>query len=398
MAVWGVKIIMKYSPEELSKIFFGIKKTLLDYSDCSVEEFNNEFDRFKHFEGKHFSDNDYYVILVYVTFYSGFKAATIEHYREGINKYFRDYQKVMHYDNYMFNKIANDKSMIKNKQKIKACIENAKRVDGIVKHFGSFENYINSFEPDKSDKNLFALIKDLQKFDFLADITTFHFMMDIGLNVLKPDRVIVRIFERLGLITKIDKDKYKLKDYFDVVKVGRMFSEATGLPIRYVDVVFVIYGQVDHALVNSVCSEENPRCDICGVSMFCNYSRESKETVTDVLKRPKNPSKCGTARLHQKRKDSETTISQTDEITENTMSTNIKKREEAKMLNDKSAEKELYRDFWEKALPIFQKRTGMFKKTSLPKDSHEISYTIKGITYYSTINVFGNPQTVHYGT
>jgi len=331
--------------EELSAIFFGIKKTLLDYSDCSVEEFNNEFDRFKHFEGKHFSDNDYYVILVYVTFYSGFTASTVERYREGINKYFCDYQKVMQYDNYIFNKIANDKSMIKNKLKIKACIENAKRVDGIVKHFGSFENYINSFEPDKSDENLFVLIKDLQKFGFLGNRTTFHFMMDIGLNVLKPDRVIVRIFERLGLINKIDESKYKLNDYFDVVKVGRMFSEATGLPIRYVDVVFVIYGQLDHALVNSVCSKENPRCDICGVSMYCNYSRESKETVNNALKLPKTPSKCGTRILQQKLKEPEKMISQNDEITENTMSANIKKKEDAKMSNNKSAKEELYYEF-----------------------------------------------------
>jgi DNA-3-methyladenine glycosylase I len=265
---------MEYTLKELNDIFSKVRETLIQNSEYSLDEFNEKVEEYKHLEGINFTDNDYYKKMVYITFYSGFRASTVEKFKSAIENYFPNYEKVMFYDEDMFNKIANDNFMIKNKQKIRACINNAQKVNEIVKEYGSFENYINHFGPHKNDTNLFKLKKDLKKFDFLDKVTVYHFMMDIGLNVLKPDRVLMRIFERLNLI-------YDEDDLFGVTEVGRLFSEATELPIRYIDIIFVLYGQLTVSKIKYICSEKEPDCNICGVKMYCNYNQSDKGKINN---------------------------------------------------------------------------------------------------------------------
>lgn len=88
----------------------------------------------------------------------------------------------------------------------------------------------------------------------LGKVTSFHFLIDIGKPVLKPDRVICRVFERLGLIENREQ-------LLEAVLQGRKFAEATGYPIRYIDIVFVAYGQVkssEYGIDRGICLEENP--------------------------------------------------------------------------------------------------------------------------------------------
>lgn len=212
------------------------------------------------------SNNDYYKLLVDIIFYSGFKASTVGKYLDTIHSYFSDYKDVMTYTPEKLEQIKNDPKMIKNKAKIAACFKNAGRIDEIVRKYGSVQSYINSFEPNLNDDCLFKLKKSLEKnFSFLGGVTSYHFMTDIGLNVLKPDRVIIRIFNRLGLIENEH-------DLFGAVKIGRAFSSATNLPIRYIDIVFVMYGQLNQERLECICSEKNPKCQKCGVKSYCKYS------------------------------------------------------------------------------------------------------------------------------
>lgn len=144
--------------------------------------------------------------------------------------------------------------MIKNVNKITAVIENAKVFNEIVNKYDSFYNYLKSFEPESSFENLMLLKEELEyKFTYLGGITVYHFLTDIGLDVLKPDRVLTRIFKRLGLI---EDEKQLLK----TVIQGRKFAEATGKSIRYIDIIFVTYGQQTK---EGICFSKNPRCNIC---------------------------------------------------------------------------------------------------------------------------------------
>ena len=250
----GEKIItpnVVNTPEEkqLKAIFSAVYNSLLKYSDYSKDEFDKEFDSFKRFENRVLTDDQYYQLLVDVMFYSGFKASTVTKHRDQIHLHFPNIETVTHYTQKDIDLIANDPMMIKHSLKIEGCINNAKHFKRIIINHGSFAKYIQSFGDLTSETSLQKLKSELKNtFAYLGDKTVNHFMMDIGLNVLKPDRVLLRIFSRLGLIT--DET-----DMQGAIKVGRSFSDATGFPIRYIDVIFVLYGQLDQNKITSICTE-----------------------------------------------------------------------------------------------------------------------------------------------
>lgn len=253
--------------EKMASIFQRVYRTLYTHSDYSEKEFEEKFRPFKDYENRIMSDDDYYRLLVDIIFYSGFRAATVDKYLERIHMHFPNYQVVSRYSLAEIEKIKIDPNMIKNRLKIDACVQNAKKVIEIADKYGSIKAYIESFNPNSSDDALFNLKKSLERnFRYINKTTSYHFMTDIGLNVLKPDRVILRIFKRLGLIESE-------QDLFGAVKIGRAFSKATNLPIRFIDIIFVLYGQLNQEKLECICSEKNPKCNKCGVNTDCLYAK-----------------------------------------------------------------------------------------------------------------------------
>lgn len=251
-------------------IFEKVESTLISVGSVNLpaDKICANLDEFKHLEGKSFFDAEYYWILVCVVFYAGFRAATVNARLNSIRQYFSDYKTAAEYDEHKADDILNAPGMIRNRRKVQACIENARVFKSIVTEHGSFQSYIDSFSPTASFENLMLLKEELAyRFKGLGKITTYHYLTDIGLPVLKPDRVICRIFQRLGLI---ESDKQLLK----TVIQGRKFTQATGHPIRYIDIVFVAYGQIksqEFGLASGICLKQNPLCSICGVTDYCNY-------------------------------------------------------------------------------------------------------------------------------
>jgi len=265
-------ITFEFSKEKLRDIFFKVEDTLFRNSKYTKEEFEINFAYFRNYktyEQMNLNDNEYYTMLVDIIFYSGFRASVVSRKIDIIHSYFSNYEIVNKYSSEDIEKICNDSKMIKNRLKIEACIKNAKRFKEIVNKYGSFKEYIDFHSPDLSEDALYNFKRNLEKnFSYIGGITSYHFMTDIGLNVLKPDRVILRIFERLGLI------EYR-NDYIGAIKAGRAFSQATELSIRYIDIIFVLYGQLDNDDIMTICSEQNPKCDICGVNHVCNYHKQN---------------------------------------------------------------------------------------------------------------------------
>lgn len=256
--------------KDYNAVFETIETSLITEGSkhLSAETIRANLDWFKQLEGKNFSDDEYYQIIVDVIFYSGFRAATVNSKINIIHGHFPNYELVANYSELEINNILADKEMIRNRRKIVACIENAKTIRVIIQKHGSFQNYIESFKPKESFENLILLKEEVEnRFLGLGKITSYHFLTGIGLPVLKPDRVICRIFERLGLIN--DRNQY-----LEAIIQGRKFAEATRLPIRYIDIVFVAYGQVqskEFGIERGICLETNPSCHLCGARNFCNY-------------------------------------------------------------------------------------------------------------------------------
>lgn len=181
------------------EIFNLIESSLINYSSFTKQDFKNKMKKFKNYGKRNLKDNDYYKLLVEIIFHSGFKAETLKRKLKTIFKYFNNFENVANYDKNKIELIKSDPDMIKNKAKIKACVENAKVFKNIILRYGSFKKYIDFFNPEKSFENLMLLKEELKyRLYFIGDITVYHFIMEIGLPVIKPGRVITRIFKRFG--------------------------------------------------------------------------------------------------------------------------------------------------------------------------------------------------------
>lgn len=261
------------NPFPYKDVFLAVEKRLIEAGSTKMEKaaVQDHLDKFKRFENRELTDDEYFSILVFVTFYSGFKAATVTSKRTTIQRHFPSWKVVSSYAAKDTEKIINDPEMISHKRKIHACVENAKTFSWLISKHGSIKNYVDSYSPTESFENLLLFKEALEaSFAYLGGITVYHFMADIGLPVLKPDRVMCRIFERLGLL---ENQRQLLK----AIIQGRKFSAATGLPIRYIDIVFVAYGQVkseEIGISEGICLTK-PRCSECRIQDHCGFEVNS---------------------------------------------------------------------------------------------------------------------------
>lgn len=255
------------------------------FEDLEQSLFENSFDKrllvstlkpFRNVKFKKQEDDWYYRKVVEVTFYSGFKAQTVSNKLENILNTFKSISHVSKWSKEKLAKVYNQENIIKNKQKIDACWKNAKVFNDIIQEFGSFYKYLESYGDLSSEKVLEKLRIDLiNRFFYIGDITSYHFMTDLGLNVVKPDRVLVRIFQRLGLIHVENNDSEKTN--YELLEIAREISRITGNNIRYVDIIFVLYGQVssiEMGIKSGICLEKKPLCHLCSLQKHCNYYKK----------------------------------------------------------------------------------------------------------------------------
>ena len=264
---YGLIVSDKLKIFNLEDIFRKMEAAIRKECFLSDQEFEKNWGSFKKYHYKNYSDNDVYWLLVQVTFYSGMNAATVTKKLPAINKYFNDYKRVKEYSEADINKVLNDPDTIHHKQKIIACINNAKIFNNIIREHGSFSAYLETFGDLREDRTLEILKSDLMKFNYIGRITAYHVMLDLGFNVWKPDRVIRRILHRLDLID--DRENVDQS-----IVVGKEFSRQIKEPIRYIDIVMVKYGQVGNEIRfglpnGGICLENNPRCYACGVREYC---------------------------------------------------------------------------------------------------------------------------------
>lgn len=250
------------------QVFGKAEQALLAYGSKhkALEEIRANLDAYKTFEHRRLSDDQFYSKLTEIVFYSGFRAATVTAKLKIIERHFPDWKTVSGYTEREIVRVLKDPEMIRNKRKVAACVRNAILFRTVIGQHGSFQHYIDSFQ------NLTRLKEEMQaRFHYLGGVTVYHFLTNIGFPVLKPDRVISRIFSRLGATN--DES-----NFLETVNQGKKFAEATGLPIRYIDIVFVAYGQVqslEFGIDRGICLKK-PRCHVCGLTGHCRYYKAKK--------------------------------------------------------------------------------------------------------------------------
>lgn len=144
-------------------------------------------------------DRKHFEFLVLESAQAGLSWATILKKRAGYRKAFADFDPeiVATYEQGMIEDLLQDASIIRNRLKIEATVNNAKRFLEIQSEYGSFDKYIWGFVNGKPIVNAWksmkevpvttkesdALSKDLKKrgFKFLGSTTIYAHMQAIGL-------------------------------------------------------------------------------------------------------------------------------------------------------------------------------------------------------------------------
>ena len=143
-----------------------------------------------------FSDDYLFEMLLLESFQAGLTWECILNKRENFKVAFDnfDYRKIANYDEEKINTLLNDSSIIRNKLKIKAAINNAKVFMKIQEEYGSFSKYIwhftnyniikNTDDIFKTTSDLSDMIsKDLKKrgMSFVGSTIIYSYLQAIGI-------------------------------------------------------------------------------------------------------------------------------------------------------------------------------------------------------------------------
>lgn len=108
-------------------------------------------------------DNYLFEMLILESAQAGLNWDTILKKRDGYRRLYKEFNpiEVAKFDEIEYNKLVNDKAIVRNKRKILSSIENAKAFLKVQEEFGSFYNYIWNFTDGKQIVNEFERQEDM---------------------------------------------------------------------------------------------------------------------------------------------------------------------------------------------------------------------------------------------
>lgn len=235
-----------------------------DYQSEKIKQCQKQREKEKNFRNQ--TSEECFKKMVEVIFYSGMGAKIVTKRMESTLAALGNFNEVLKLDENDYEDFFNQKNIIKNEKKIKACIHNAKVMKNIDAKYGSFINYLNTFSDKLPNDNeaIEKILDDLRaKFKFIGPRTGRHFLMMLGLPTVKPDRMVMRVLHRLGLI---DSEK----DIKKAVEICSEIAKLTDIPQSFLDLLLVKIGQSEGV---ELCTLNNPKCNLCGLEPYCEYSK-----------------------------------------------------------------------------------------------------------------------------
>lgn len=126
--------------------------------------------------------DDYLEIQTKAVFQSGMSWKVVEAKWPTIREAFNDFQigAVVSMDAAAVDALADDKRVIRNRRKLQAITDNARRMIELEEEFGSFQKYLRSHD------SFWDLVKDLRKqFKFMGEMGCYYWLWVVGEDV--PD-------------------------------------------------------------------------------------------------------------------------------------------------------------------------------------------------------------------
>ena len=199
-----------------------------------------------------------------VIFSSGFNATVVKDMWPELKIAFKDFdfEIIKDWNEKEIEELMKNKKIIRNKNKIRAIIFNAKAFKELINEYGSFQGFLSK---QSAPEKTYTYIE--KRFHYLGKITTYDFLKRIGLNFIKPDIYIRRLYKRLGWLTSMSDNNKNLNKIFEI---SDYISYNTRHNLNYIDGVFWLFcsGYKD-VMTMSVCGAV-PKCGICYVN-HCKY-------------------------------------------------------------------------------------------------------------------------------
>ena len=197
--------------------------------------------------------------------FSGIRNGIVEERWNAISDAFSDFDfhKVAEYDKKKVQELIENQAIIRHEGKIKATISNAKEMVEIVRQYGSFKNYLNSFS------SIDDLILQLQGyyggFKGIGERNVYEFLKEISIQTVKPDRQLQKLLLRLGLIG----EKASIKE---IVEIGKTMAQEVNERPCTIDWLLWRFG-------GEVCKTKSPMCYKCSLAESCSYRRNRTATT-----------------------------------------------------------------------------------------------------------------------
>ena len=218
----------------------------------NVMDIDKELTQYENLDYTTWTDNEFFEALTRAIF-TGIKNNIIADRWAAITDAFSNFniRVVAKYTEKDVKRLMKNRKIIRHKERIKATISNAKKTEEIIREYGSFVNYVDSFE------ELDELIGKLQEeFKYIGEINVYEFAKELGLPFIKPDRQARKVFLRLGLIDEKASSE-------EIVEIGKVMAKAVKERPCVVDCVIWRFGQ-------KVCAAK-PECKECSLINLCEF-------------------------------------------------------------------------------------------------------------------------------
>jgi DNA-3-methyladenine glycosylase I len=203
------------------------------------------------------NDDDFLESIAEVIFSSYLGWETVEKRWPAITKAFScfDVNEVASYTDKDVKRLMKVPGMIKYEPKVRGIVQNAKRMQEIIKEYGSFANYVCFYPYD--------LKEDLLRRFYGLGVTAkkrvvLDFMKEMGFPVIKDDKHIRRVLHRLDLTNSEDVEQE------EILRIGKEIAVAVRERMPVIDCVFWSFGHY-------ICKAE-PERERCGLTKICQWT------------------------------------------------------------------------------------------------------------------------------
>ena len=210
----------------------------------------------------HDSDQALFEELCFHMFSAGFSGAVVRSKWPAIRRAFKDFdpQRVARLRAPTIDRLAGDKTLIRNRRKLAAVVDNAREVLTLSSEFGSFGVWLEHFPPEE----LYLAHGEVAKrFACVGPSAAEWFLLTSGYDYYFATDHARRMLFRLGLIDRAKPSAHALNEVFTAL------ATAAGVSTWVVSAELFLFASGFH-LSEAICAEAAPRCPKCPLWDHCD--------------------------------------------------------------------------------------------------------------------------------